>query len=320
LTEPPAGRNGGLFHFGIEGRRAPALFVTGWLATMLGGAAIAVGFLASTGAIATLLLFLGFGVLALGLVLLGGSQTIERTAAGRPYAGPSPIIVFGAVLTASLFAAILVGIPLELAGVHVDRPVGNVITVVLQAVVFVGIVRLMVVGPGAIRWSDMGLAIGARRIGAALLSGALLAPAIVFVTSIVTLVIVRLVQVTPESPLPPTGTAIGLLLNLVSGAIIAPVSEEILFRGVAVTAWARTNRPAVAILRAAFLFVIAHVLLVGGRDFGEAVSLAFVGAAVRLPVAIALGWLYLRSGTLWAPIGLHAAFNGILLVLSEAAV
>jgi membrane protease YdiL (CAAX protease family) len=68
------------------------------------------------------------------------------------------------------------------------------------------------------------------------------------------------------------------------------------------------------------LFVVAHVLFVGGDSFGEAVSLAFVGGVVRVPVAFALGWLYVRTGSLWAPIGLHAAFNGILIVVGEAAV
>jgi membrane protease YdiL (CAAX protease family) len=30
--------------------------------------------------------------------------------------------------------------------------------------------------------------------------------------------------------------------------------------------------------------------------------------------------VYARRGSLWAPIGLHAAFNGILLVLADFAV
>ena len=35
-----------------------------------------------------------------------------------------------------------------------------------------------------------------------------------------------------------------------------------------------------------------------------------------MPVALALGWLFVRRGSIWAPIGLHAAFNGILLILA----
>jgi membrane protease YdiL (CAAX protease family) len=93
----------------------------------------------------------------------------------------------------------------------------------------------------------------------------------------------------------------------------------VLFRGVAVTAWARTVGALGAIARSSVLFVLAHVLLVGGETFGQAVAAAFVATIVRLPIAVALGWIFLRTGALWAPIGLHAAFNGILIVIGELA-
>jgi len=48
-------------------------------------------------------------------------------------------------------------------------------------------------------------------------------------------------------------------------------------------------------------------------------GVAIVGFGTRVPVAIALGWLFARRGTIWASFGLHAAFNGILLIIAEAA-
>ena len=39
----------------------------------------------------------------------------------------------------------------------------------------------------------------------------------------------------------------------------------------------------------------------------------------RLPVAYALGWLFVRKGSLWAPIGLHATFNSLLLIFAHLA-
>jgi membrane protease YdiL (CAAX protease family) len=39
----------------------------------------------------------------------------------------------------------------------------------------------------------------------------------------------------------------------------------------------------------------------------------------RVPVALALGWLFTARRSIWASVGLHAAFNGILLVLAEVA-
>ena len=41
------------------------------------------------------------------------------------------------------------------------------------------------------------------------------------------------------------------------------------------------------------------------------------GEPGRLPVALALGWAFVRRGNLWAPIGLHATFNAVLLILAE---
>jgi membrane protease YdiL (CAAX protease family) len=66
------------------------------------------------------------------------------------------------------------------------------------------------------------------------------------------------------------------------------------------------------------VFVLAHVLTVGGDSFGNAAQLAFVAAVGRLPIAIALGWLFIRTRSLWAPIGLHAAYNAVLILLAEA--
>ena len=74
------------------------------------------------------------------------------------------------------------------------------------------------------------------------------------------------------------------------------------------------------IVRAALLFALLHVLFVGGETFNQAAGGAIVGFVGRLPVALVLGWAYIRRGSLWAPIGLHAAFNAVLLVLAELAV
>jgi membrane protease YdiL (CAAX protease family) len=43
-----------------------------------------------------------------------------------------------------------------------------------------------------------------------------------------------------------------------------------------------------------------------------------VAFVARLPISFALGWIFLRRGSLWAPIGMHAVFNG-LQVLAAAA-
>jgi membrane protease YdiL (CAAX protease family) len=127
-------------------------------------------------------------------------------------------------------------------------------------------------------------------------------------------------QVEPEAPLPATGTTIGLIVQLIAGAVIAPIAEETVFRGFAISAWRRTVGDNGALVRASLLFALAHVLTVSGDSFGQVAGLIVVGFAARLPVAFALGWLFLRRGSIWAPIGLHMAFNGVLLIIGELAV
>jgi membrane protease YdiL (CAAX protease family) len=149
--------------------------------------------------------------------------------------------------------------------------------------------------------------------------GAVLAVPVLVVASILVAGLVTVVGSTPESPLPPTGSSTGLAINLLAGAVIAPLYEELLFRGFATTAWARAVRPASAILRTSLLFALAHVLTQGGTSFSEAFGIAVVAAAARFPVALVLGWVYLRRRSLWAAIGLHATYNAILLVVAETA-
>ena len=121
----------------------------------------------------------------------------------------------------------------------------------------------------------------------------------------------------PDSPLPPTQTTAGFLLNMVSAAIVAPIGEELFYRGFALTAWLRRLGERPAIIRSALFFALVHVLTVGGVNFNDAAPRALIGFAVRVPVAFALAWVFLRRGSIFASIGLHAAFNGLLLILSE---
>ena len=104
-----------------------------------------------------------------------------------------------------------------------------------------------------------------------------------------------------------------------AGALIAPIAEEIMFRGFAVTAWSRSIAANRAILRATLLFALAHVVGIQADYFGQAIGLIVVGAGTRLPVAWVLGWVFVRRRSIWAPIGLHATFNAMLLVLAHLA-
>ncbi|MEA2613240.1 MAG: protease family protein [Chloroflexota bacterium] len=315
---PPARPGAGTFT--IEGRAAPALFVVGWLATLVGIGAIVVALLAGGSAGAAILLTAGLAILSIGLVAGAGAQGIERrTRARGAYAGPSPFLVFAATVPVSLLAVIAIGIPLTLAGIAVDGPFGRLASVAAQAVVYIGLIRLLVVDTGALTWLDMGVRSFDREALGQFASGALWAGPVIGVTYVVAAVLYLLFPVTPVSPLPPAGESVGFAINLVAGAVVAPIGEEFMFRAFATTAWARSLGERRGLVRAALFFAVVHVLSVSGASAGEAISLAIVGFASRVPVALALGWLFLRRRTIWASIGLHATFNLILLIVGEVA-
>jgi membrane protease YdiL (CAAX protease family) len=283
---------------------------------------VLVGILAGVTIAGILLYVAGLGILLAGLILLGGSQSLERRAAGLAYAGPSPILVLAAIGAGLYFASVVVGTPLVILGVldqPSDRPFVDLIGVVLQAIVVLVTVRVLVVGTGAMTWSDMGLRAKLPAVLREVAWGAAFALPAIFVTAIAANVLVTIVGATPESPLPPAGTPVGLAVNLLAGALIVPFYEELLFRGFATTAWARVVGPATAIVRTSVLFALAHIISQGGETFGQALGIAVVAAATRQPIALILGWVFIRRRSLWASVGLHVTFNAILLVLAESA-
>ncbi len=320
-TTPPArpGPIGGST-FTIEGRTVPALFVVGWLASLVGFGLVVVAILAGGGLSSLGLILVGLVFLSIGLIAAAGSQGIERRARGLlPYAGPSPLLVFAASIPVSLLVVILVGVPFGLAGVALEGPVAALLSVVIQAIVYIAMIRLLVVDTGALAWREMGIRALDRAGLGEIVGGAVWAVPVIAVTVVVSVVLLQLFPVTPESPLPPTGDNLGFALSLLTGAILAPFGEEVLFRGFATTAWVRGVGVRQGVLRAALVFAAAHVLTTSGTNLTDAFGLAVVGFGTRIPIALALGWLFVRRRSIWAAFGLHAAFNAWLLVIAEAA-
>ncbi len=321
-TEPgaPAPARPGASTFTIEGRSAPALFVVGWLATLVGLVAIFVSVLAGASTARAVVLILGLVLLSVGLIAAGGSQAIERRVRGtRAYMGPSPFLVFAASIPLTILGGAVIGLALSVVGISVSSPVAAVAAVSIQALIYVGLIRLLVVDAGALRWAEMGVRRLDRRALGELVTGAIWTGPVILVTLVVAAVLSQLIPVTPASPLPPTGTVSGLLLNLIAGAIIAPIGEELFFRAFAATAWARDIGERRTVVRVALFFAVAHVLTIAGSDAQQAISLAIVAFVGRIPVAVALTWLFLQRRSIWVSIGLHATFNGVLLVISEIA-
>jgi membrane protease YdiL (CAAX protease family) len=305
--------------FTIEGRSAPGLFVLGWLATLVGLGAVVVAFMAAEGP-ARILLIAGLVVLSIGLVAGAGGQAIERRErGGRSYVGPSPFLVFAAALPISSLFAIVVGAILTVFGLPIEGPVGALASVGLQAIVYIGLIRLLVVDGGSLSWADMRIRRPSSTDLVEFVLGAGWALPVIVLTLPVALLVSQFVPTPPPSPLPATGSVGGLLLHLLAGAIIAPIGEEVLFRGFATTAWIRDMGVGRGVVRASLFFAVAHVLTISGANASEAVGAAFAAFVGRIPVALALGFLFVRRETIWAPLGLHAGFNALLLVFQELA-
>lgn len=95
----------------------------------------------------------------------------------------------------------------------------------------------------------------------------------------------------------------GFWLSILTSTLAA-VSEEALLRGYLLTALEEAWGKWIALGLMSILFALPH-LLVNGAD--QTNWLLFT-ALLALPGLI-LGWIYLKSGTLWLPIGIHFAWN-----------
>jgi membrane protease YdiL (CAAX protease family) len=189
------------------------------------------------------------------------------------------------------------------------------IGLLVSAAVYVGLIRLLVVGTGALSWEDMGIRRPSRLARGDIATGAILGVAVLYLTA---LFAVALLQVLAQPPpqLPEATELPGRLAVLVAAALVAPISEEIFFRGFVTTAWARTASPRRAIIQGGIFFAFTHVLTLGGPSFAVGAQWALFAFLVRLPVAFFLGWIFLRRRSIYASIALHVTFNGLPLLLT----
>jgi membrane protease YdiL (CAAX protease family) len=97
------------------------------------------------------------------------------------------------------------------------------------------------------------------------------------------------------------GAALKMLLVL-TAVVVAPIQEEMLFRGlVQTTIRSYVNRPWFAIAATSAMFAAIHY------PYVEHMPALFI-------LAMGLGYSYEKSGSLWQPIFMHALFNGTAVV------
>jgi membrane protease YdiL (CAAX protease family) len=96
----------------------------------------------------------------------------------------------------------------------------------------------------------------------------------------------------------------GVALVLFAVGVVAPLAEEVVFRGVLLAGLARRIRPGLALVLTAVVFGLFHVPSHG------------FGAIMPAMLGLVFGWARLRTGGLTAPILLHAGNNLLVSVLA----
>ena len=95
----------------------------------------------------------------------------------------------------------------------------------------------------------------------------------------------------------------GILLTLQALSLVTPISEELLFRGFVLRGLLRNIGPGPAVVATALVFAALHL------EPGAMIPIFFTG--------VALGWLFVRTGSLWPCIAAHAAQNTLALLATR---
>lgn len=302
--------------FSLEGRRAPGLYLVAWLLSLGGVALLFVATLTTSDVGRVLLIILGAAGLGVGLAAGAGYQIVERRDRHpERYRGPAPLLAFGVVLAwTSILSALLLG-----SGIlDPDSPFGFLAGLIVVAGGYAAVVWLFAVRSGALSWADMGWPRRERGATGRLLRTAGVAIAVMLPTTVGVLIVGSLVGlllgVQPPSVLPIPRDPLESLAVAVGAAVVAPVAEELFFRGFALSAWLRDLAPRKAIVRSAAFFALIHIVNITSTSFAEGAAQALLQTVVIFPLGLVLGVLFLRHGMVGAISG-HVTYNTLLLGL-----
>lgn len=315
---PPTGPPGGRI-FSLEGRPAPGLYLVAWLFALAGVALLVVRGLGDPngpGGMRFVLGLVGVAALTVGLAAGAGYQVVARSTRDPGwYRGPSPVLCFFLVLPVSTILTLALGV-LRI-DVSPDNAVGFLLGLLAVAAGYAGVVWVFVVRTGALTWAEMGWPRRwsvAQALTAAGLAVATMLPATFAVLVFGGLVAMLLGGVHAPDVLPQAQSPLDSIAVALAAALVAPVGEELFFRGFAVTAWLRDLGPRTALIRSAIFFAAVHVLNIQSTTFEVGAKQAVLVLAEILPLGFVLGWLFLQRGILASITG-HMTYNAILLLL-----
>ena len=105
------------------------------------------------------------------------------------------------------------------------------------------------------------------------------------------------------------GGPVELVLAVLAAVVMAPVAEELLFRGLLHRALRRRSPAVAATLLSSVLFAVVHL------DVAVSQPLGLVGLTL---VGVVLAIAYERTGSLVVPVVIHATYNGLTILLVVA--
>lgn len=216
-------------------------------------------------------------------------------------------------LAASVLIAPFVALPLFLIGVDEQTvmtwliPLAPLITGIVALVVAAtsrgGSVRTLF-GDGAVRAAHLLIALGVGVVSFIVFNmgfGALLS------------VLLQLLGLDPPELQPSLRDAAGrpeaIGILILSTSVVAPLGEELLYRGLLFQALLSRFSARAAILLSAGAFGVGHLTF--GAPWLSNVTLMIL----IIPLGAVLAWAFLRWRTLWVPIVIHAVFNAITVLL-----
>lgn len=217
------------------------------------------------------------------------------------YRGPSVVLMLALAMVLGIAATIPVAADANalLFGDGRVSLLGGLVIVTSTQLALAAVAWLFVLRPNAVAFA---MPLAGRRPLAALGAGlrwGVLAWLLASSLGVLVTIVLELLGL-PVQPGLAAQQAVAILdpwLVIVAIVIVAPVAEEIFFRGVAFNAWLRERGTRFAFIGSSLLFAVVHLSLV-----------AFVPIFV---LGLALAWVYRRTGSLLAPIAMHATVNGI---------
>jgi uncharacterized protein len=259
-------------------------------------------------------------IVVLGLAVVGVAVTIwvflpalRGPEAARQAIGTHRLAVGSVVAVVTLNA--LVTLPFVVVG-HFDLE--NITTstflvaAVLTEIPMVVVVYLRLMAPGAVGWTELGLRPLPVRIWLPMGIGAGLAGLVIVgvVGALLSQIGLQQNQIEHEFGFVRTEGLLSFVLVLIFAAVIAPVVEELFFRGFLFGLYRRRQPLWVAYVASSALFTLLH-LMPGQMNVSQSAGLS-VGIFL---LAMLLAWLYQRTGSLYPGMLAHAVNNATGLIL-----